>query len=85
MYKIVVVAICALTLAGCQSRSSELVTVGIVGAASGVIIANELSRSTRSVYFEPRYVPVPSHRPRCFSTWERSYNGLVERRVCDRY
>jgi hypothetical protein len=38
----------------------------------------------RPAYYEERrpiYVQ-PHRRPQCFSTWENTHRGMVERRVC---
>ena len=61
-----------------------------VGAVAGALIGNEVGRNMdqpqqvrpvppRPVVVEERYVP---RRPHCFTTWERTYNGMIERRVC---
>jgi len=81
MLKIVVVA-SALVLAGCTAREQQLVAAGAVGAVAGAVVANEVSQP-RPVYVEQRYVPVPRPRPRCFSVWENTYRGTIERRVCN--
>lgn len=81
MNKMLIVAIGSLALAGCTVREQQLATAGVAGAFVGAAIAQP-----RPVYVdEPRYVVVPPRRPRCFMTWENTYRGYVERRVCDRY
>lgn len=84
MLKIVIIAAGVLTLAGCTVREQQVLTAGAVGAVAGAVIANEVSRpEPRPVYVEERYYAVPRHRPRCYSVWERTYRGMIERRVCD--
>ena len=69
---------------GAGSRGSA------VGAVAGALIGNEVGRNMdqpqqvqpippRPVVVEERYIP---RRPQCYSTWERTYNGVIERRVC---
>jgi hypothetical protein len=88
MHKFVIVAIGAISLAGCTVREQQVLTAGAVGAVAGAVIANEVSQP-RPVYVEQRYerqyIPVPPRRPRCFTTWENTHRGMIERRVCDRY
>jgi osmotically inducible lipoprotein OsmB len=72
---------------GAGSRGSA------VGAVAGALIGNEVGRNMdqpqqaqpyppRPVVVQERYVPVPPRRPHCYSTWERTYNGMIERRIC---
>ena len=88
MHKILIVAVGALALAGCNSRTNQVLAAGTVGAVAGTIIGSELAQP-RPVVVERQYpqyyAPVPPRRPTCFSTWDRTPRGLVERRVCDRY
>ena len=62
-----------------------------IGAVAGALIGNEVGRNMdqpqppvppRPVYVEERYVPVPPRRPHCYTVWDRTYNGVIERRVC---
>ena len=61
-----------------------------VGAVAGALIGNEVGRNMdqpqevrpvppRPVVVEERYIP---RRPQCYVTWENTYRGYVERRVC---
>jgi osmotically inducible lipoprotein OsmB len=55
-----------------------------VGAVAGALIGSEVGRNmdqpqSRPVVVEERYVP---RRPHCYSVWERTYGGMIERRVC---
>jgi len=88
MHKLLIVAVSAAALAGCTAREQQVLTAGAVGAVAGAVIVNEMNQP-RPVYveerYEQRYVPVPPHRPRCFTTWENTHRGMIERRVCDRY
>jgi len=95
MHKLLIVAVSAAALAGCTAREQQVLTAGAVGAVAGAVIVNEMNQP-RSVYVEQRYdrphpryehhyVPVPPRRPRCFTTWENTHRGMIERRVCDRY
>ena len=91
MLKVVVVAtVSAIALAGCTAREQQLLAAGAVGAVAGAVVASEVSQprpyyvQERPVYYEERrpiYVQ-PHRRPQCFSTWENTYRGMVERRVC---
>ena len=91
MLKVVVVAtVSAIALAGCTAREQQLLAAGAVGAAAGAVVASEVSQprpyyvQERPVYYEERrpiYVQ-PHRRPQCFSTWENTHRGMVERRVC---
>jgi len=88
MKKLVVVVVGALMLAGCTAREQQVLTAGAVGAVAGAVIVNEINQP-RPVYVEQRYerqyVPIPPRRPRCFTQWERTRHGMIERQVCDRY
>jgi hypothetical protein len=88
MHKLLIVAVSAAALAGCTAREQQVLTAGAVGAVAGAVIVNEMNQP-RPVYveerYEQRYVPVPPRRPRCFTTWENTHRGMIERRVCDRY
>ena len=85
MHKFVFVVVSACALAGCTVREQQVLTAGAVGAVAGAVIANEVQQP-RPVYvherYEQRYVPVPPRRPRCFTSWERTAYGMVERQVC---
>jgi hypothetical protein len=91
MHKFLLVAVSACALAGCTAREQQLLTVGAVGAVAGAVIANEVYQPQRPVYYQPRYeqhyVPVPNapRYPRCFTNWERTAYGTVERQICNRY
>lgn len=81
MKKFLIVCVVGVSLAGCTVREQQLATAGVAGAIVGSALT-----TPRPVYIEePRYVPVPPRRPRCFVNWERTPYGMVERRVCDRY
>jgi osmotically inducible lipoprotein OsmB len=65
-----------------------------VGAVAGALIGSEVGRNMdqpqqpvyvqrRPVVYQERYVPVPPRRPSCYTVWERTYGGMVERRVCN--
>ena len=90
MHKIGLVAVGALMLAGCTAREQQVLTAGAVGAVAGAVIINEMNQP-RPVYVEqryerqPYYAPVPHRRPRCFTQWERTRHGMMERQICDRY
>ena len=91
MLKVVVVAtVSAIALAGCTAREQQLLAAGAVGAVAGAVVASEVSQprpyyvQERPVYYEERrpiYVQ-PHRRPQCFSTWENTHRGMVERRIC---
>jgi hypothetical protein len=81
MNKVFLVAAVGLVLAGCTPRERTLVAAGVVGAAAGAVVANEVSQP-RPVYVEERYVPLPPRRPQCYMVWDRTPYGMVERRVC---
>ena len=95
MHKFLLVAVSACALAGCTAREQQLLTAGAVGAVAGAVIANEAYQPQRHVHYQPRpryeehYIPVsppiPPRRPRCFSHWEHTRHGMVERQVCGRY
>ena len=60
-----------------------------VGAVAGALVGSSVGQSMdqqnqpRPVVVEERYVRVPPRRPSCYSVWERTYNGMVERRICE--
>ena len=91
MHKILIAVVATLSLAGCTAREQQILAAGTVGAVAGAVIANEVNQprpvyveERRPVYYEERrpvYV-VPPRRPHCYSTWENTYRGMVERRVC---
>ena len=89
----VVVLVGALALAGCTERDSQLLAAGAVGAVAGTIIGSEISRPSEPVYVrqpapiyvERRYVPPPRPRQSCYSVWDRTPRGYVERRACTTY
>jgi hypothetical protein len=97
MHKFLLVAVSACALAGCTAREQQLLAVGAVGAVAGAVIANEVyqPQPQRHVHYQPRpryeehYIPFPSpvppRRPHCFSQWEHTRHGMVERQVCRRY
>jgi uncharacterized protein YcfJ len=82
MRKIVLITLGAALLAGCTPREQQLLAAGAVGAVAGAVVANEVSRP-QPVYVEERRYVAPPRRPRCYSVWERTYGGMIERRVCD--
>ena len=88
MHKLILVAVSACALAGCTAREQQLLTAGAVGAVAGAVIVNEMNQP-RTVYvqqpYQQYYAPTPPRRPRCFTTWENTHRGMIERRVCDRY
>ena len=81
--KLVLVAVGALALCGCTAREQQLATAGVAGAVIGAAVAQPQPRP----YYDggPQYVVLPPRRPRCYVTWENTYRGYIERRVCDRY
>jgi hypothetical protein len=89
MHKVLLVAVSACVLAGCTAREQQVLTAGAVGAVAGAVIVNELNSPPRPVYvqqpYQQYYAPMPPRRPRCFTTWERTAYGTVERQVCGRY
>jgi len=88
MHKVLLVAVGACMLAGCTAREQQVLTAGAVGAVAGAVIVNEMNQP-RPVYvqqpYQQYYAPMPPRRPRCFTTWENTHRGMIERRVCDRY
>jgi hypothetical protein len=83
MHKILIAVMATLALAGCTARDQQILAAGTVGAVAGAVIANEVNQP-RPVYVEERrpvYV-VPPRRPHCYSTWENTHRGMVERRIC---
>lgn len=86
MKKILLVAVSAITLAGCTAREQQVLTAGAVGVVAGAVIANEANRP-QPVYvrqpYEEHYIPVRPHRPRCYVAWENTPRGYIERRVCN--
>ena len=85
MHKLVVISLVGLTLAGCTVREQQLATAGVAGALVGAAIASPPQPQPRPYYIEePRTVyVVPPRRPRCYMTWENTYRGYVERKVCN--
>lgn len=88
MNKIFIVALAAISLAGCSAREPQIYAVG---AVSSTVLANPLYQSRpvyvnqfRPSYYEPRHpvYVIPPRRPQCFSRFERTYGGVVERRIC---
>lgn len=63
-----------------------------IGAVAGALVGGSVGQSmdqqnqTRPVVVEERYVP-PPQRPRqsCYSVWDRTPNGYVERKTCTTY
>ena len=84
MNKVVIVALGALSLAGCTVREQQLATAGVAGAIVGSALTAPAPQPRPYYIEEPRYVAVP-RLPRCFVTWEHYRGAYVERRVCDRY
>jgi len=88
MHKVLLVAVSVVALAGCTVREQQVLTAGAVGAVAGAVIVNEMNQP-RPVYVHQRYqqyyAPLPPRRPRCFTSWERTAYGTVERQVCGRY
>jgi len=88
MHKILLVAVSAFMLAGCTAREQRMLTAGAVGAVAGAVIVNEMNQP-RQVYvqqpYQQYYAPLPPRRPRCFTNWEHTRHGMVERQVCGRY
>jgi hypothetical protein len=88
MNKVLLIVAVAGTLAGCTPREQQLVAAGAVGAVAGAVIASEATRpqpvyveERRPIVLPPRaYMPPPR---RCYSVWDRTPYGLVERRVCN--
>jgi hypothetical protein len=88
MHKVLLVAVSFVALAGCTAREQQVLTAGAVGAVAGAVIVNEMNQP-RPVYvqqpYQQYYAPMPPRRPRCFTSWERTAYGMVERQVCGRY
>lgn len=84
MNKLVLVVVGAALLAGCTPRERQLAAAGVVGAAAGAIVANEMSRPEPVYVEERRYAPPPRYIPQrhCYKTWERTPYGMVERTIC---
>ena len=82
MHKVLLVAVSVVALAGCTVREQQVLTAGAVGAVAGAVIVSELNRPQP---YQQYYVPTPPRRPRCFTSWERTAYGTVERQVCGRY
>ena len=86
MKKILAVSVVALGLAGCTAREQQLVAAGVVGAAAGAIVANEVSQprpvyvEQRPVVYQERYV-VP--RRQCYIVDRRTPYGIRQERVCN--
>jgi hypothetical protein len=84
MNKVILISFVALGLTACTPRERNLVAAGVVGAAAGAVVANEVSQPRpQTVYVEERRYVAPPRRPRCYSVWERTYGGMVERRICE--
>jgi len=91
MKKFLALSFLAIGLAGCTAREQQLVAAaGVVGAAAGAIIANEVSQpyhrpvyvERRPVVYQDRYVPIPPRRPQCFIVDRRTPYGIRQERVC---
>ena len=95
MRKILIISIAALGLSACTAREQQLAAAGVVGAAAGAVVANEMSQP-RPVYVEQRpvvyqervivqdrYVPVPPRRPQCYIVDHRTPYGIRQERVCN--
>lgn len=89
-----VVVLTSVALAGCTVREQQLATAGVAGAVIGSAIAQPQPMyaqprpvyvEQRPVYVQERYMPVRRHVPRCYSTWENTRRGYVERRICDNH
>ena len=91
MKKIVLICLAAIGLAGCTPREQQLVAAGVVGAAAGAVIANEVSQpyqrpvyvERRPVVYQERYVPLPPRRPQCYIIDRRTPYGIRQERVCN--
>ena len=89
MKKIVLICLAAISLAGCTAREQQLLAAGVVGAAAGAVVANEVSQP-RPVYveqrpygYQERYVPVYPRRPHCYIVDRRTPYGIRQERVCN--
>ena len=82
MYKMMLVSAVALSLAGCTVREQQLATAGVAGAIIG---AGLTQPQPQPVYVEERPVVVHRRVHRCYTVWENTYRGYVERRVCDNH
>ena len=61
---------------GAGSRGSA------IGAVAGALIGSEVGKNMdqpQPVVVQERYIP---RRPHCYVVWDRTYNGVIERRVC---
>ena len=85
MHKLVMVSLVGLTMAGCTVREQQLATAGVAGALVGAAVAAPPQPQPRPYYIEEPHTVyvVPPRRPRCYVTWENTYRGYVERRVCN--
>jgi hypothetical protein len=89
MKKIVLICLAAISLAGCTAREQQLVAAGVVGAAAGAVVANEVSQprpvyvEQRPVVYQERYVPLPPRRPQCYIIDRRTPYGIRSERVCN--
>lgn len=68
MKKIGFIALCGLALSGCNATVSQPI---IYPVAPRPVL-----------YTQP--APMYLHRPYCFTSWERTPRGMVERRICRR-
>ena len=53
-----------------------------IGAVAGALIGSEVGKNMdqpQPVVVQERYIP---RRPHCYIVWDRTYNGVIERRVC---
>jgi len=85
MHKLILVAVSACALAGCTVREQQLATAGVAGAVVGSMLTAPAPQPRPYYVEQPRYVVAPPRRPRCFTSWERTAYGTVERQVCGRY
>ena len=89
MNKIVLVCLAAIAIAGCTPREQQLVAAGVVGAAAGAVVANEVSQprpvyvEQRPVVYQERYVTIPPRRPQCYIIDRRTPYGIRQERVCN--
>jgi uncharacterized protein YcfL len=85
MKKILAVSVVALGLAGCTAREQQLVAAGVVGAAAGAIVANEVSQprpvyvEQRPVVYQQRYIP----QRQCYIVDRRTPYGIRQERICN--
>ena len=89
MKKIILICFAAIAIAGCTPREQQLVAAGVVGAAAGAVVANEMSQprpvyvDRRPVVYQERYVPLPPRRPQCYIVDHRTPYGIRQERVCN--